>query len=262
MLTFDTQETFLLEKRNQTALTGREGINIGAPPILQLPLAPPGIGAANYHDRVDPEASRFCIQPEQRNHMHLTAVSFRIPFYVAFGLVGFSNAYAACKLDSPALTPAMIADFLQKPEIILNHDAGSKRGAHELSVFISQYATAGPAVTQAIKSIIPSATLRQRAAIGKGLYTAVAFCRATDPAIATRIESAVKLIRDKDVMLGYLLAASLSDPSAGNPHPQVFTGFTSAKPSARASGLIGEPSPTNPGSLKLSDPFGPPDGWR
>jgi hypothetical protein len=194
--------------------------------------------------------------------MTFAVVCFKISRYAACGLVGISNAYAACKLDGPMLTPAMINDFLQKPEIILSDDASSKHGARELSVAISQYAAAGPAVIQAIKSILPSATLEQRAAIGEGLYAAVTFCRAIDPVIATRIESAIKSISDEDVMLAYRLAARLSAPSTGNSQPKIVSGFASPKTSARAPGLIGEPSPTNPGSLKLSDPFGSPDAWR
>jgi hypothetical protein len=180
----------------------------------------------------------------------------------ACGLVWFSNAYASCKLYGLPLTPAMINNFLQKPEIILSDDASSERGARELSFSIGQYAAAGPAVIQAIKSILPSATLQQRAAIGGGLYTAVAFCRAIDPETATRIEIAVKSIGDNDVTLAYQRAESLSGPATGNSKPKVLGGFPSAKLLAHPPGLIGNPSPDDHGSLKLSDPFGSPDVWR
>jgi hypothetical protein len=141
--------------------------------------------------------------------------------YAACGFVWFSNAYASCKLDGLPLTPAMINDFLQKPEIILSDDADGKRGARVLSFSVSQYAAAGPAAIQAIKSILPSATLQQRRAIGEGLYRAVAFCRAIDPVTSTRIEVAVKSIGDKDVMLAYRLAENLSSPDTGN-STQIF----------------------------------------
>jgi hypothetical protein len=202
------------------------------------------------------------MQPKQRYQVTFPVACFKISLYAACGLVGISNAHAACKPDGLPLTRAMIDDFLQKPEIILSDDAGSKRGARELSVAISQYAAAGTAVIQAIKSILPSATLQQRAAIGEGFYAAAAFCRAIDPAIATRIESAIKPIGDKDVMLAYRRATNLSAPSTGNSQPKIVSEFASAKTSARAPGLIGDPSPTNPGSLKLSDPFGSPGAWR
>jgi hypothetical protein len=165
------------------------------------------------------------------------------------------------KLDGLPLTPAMINDFLQKPEIILSDDADGKRGARVLSFSVSQYAAAGPAAIQAIKSILPSATLQQRRAIGEGLYRAVAFCRAIDPVTSTRIGVAVKSIGDKDVMLAYRLAENLSSPDTGNSNPNIFSGFASAKPLTHPPGLIGKPSPNDPGSLKLRDPFGPPAAW-
>jgi hypothetical protein len=186
--------------------------------------------------------------------MTLVVLCFRISLYAACGLVGLSNAYAACKLNAHPLTPAMKNDLLQKPEIILNEDTSGMRGNRELSVSISQFAAADPAVTQAIiKSIVMTATPQQRMAIGKGLYIAVTFCRGIDAAISSRIESVVKSIGDKDVTLAYLLAANLSDPSTRNSHSQILTGVASTKPSTRAQGMIGEPSPTNP--------FGPPGAW-
>jgi hypothetical protein len=182
--------------------------------------------------------------------------------FVACGLAWLSNAYASCKLDGVLLTPAMIDDFLQKPQIILSDDASTKRGAHELSVSVSRYAAAGPAAIQAIKSILPSATLQQRAAIGEGLYMVVAYCRAIDPLTAARIESAVKSLGNGDVTLAYQLAAGLSGRPSGSPKPKIVSKPTSAQVSGHRPGLIGEPSPADPGSLKLSDPFGPPDAWR
>ena len=131
--------------------------------------------------------------------------------YAACGLVAFSNAYAACKPDGP-VTPEMVADFLDKPEIVLGNDASSKRAANALSLSISQYAAADQATIRALKSILPSATLQQRVAIGQGLYTAVLFCRPIDPAIATWIERGVRLIGDEDVILAYRSAENLFDP--------------------------------------------------
>jgi len=189
--------------------------------------------------------------------------------YASCGLVAFSNAYAACKPDGP-VTPEMVADFLDKPEIVLGNDASSKRAANALSLSISQYAAADQATIRALKSILPSATLQQRVAIGQGLYTAVFFCRPIDPTIATRIESGVRLIGDKDVILAYRIAGNLSDPSSDISKPKTLSGFKSVKPSARAPALIGDPTP---GSLdlklrdpfrspELRDPFGSPDAWR
>jgi hypothetical protein len=183
-------------------------------------------------------------------------------FYAAFGLGAFSNAYAACKLDGLPLTPEMVGNFLDKPEIVLGNDASTKRAASALSVSISQYAAADQATIRALKSILPNATLQQRVAIGQGLYRAVFFCRSIDPAIATRIESGVRLIGDKDVILAYRIAGNLSHPPSDISKPKTLSGFKSAKPSASAPALI--PTPANPGSLdlKLSDPFGSPDAWR
>jgi hypothetical protein len=141
--------------------------------------------------------------------MTFAFVRLRISFFAAYGLVGLSNAYGACNARGHPLTPAMINDFLEKPEIILSDDTGGKREVHELSVSISRYAVAGPAVIQAIKSILSNATIEQRVAIGEGLYSAFAYCRAIDPVIAARIDSAVKSINDKDVTLAYRLAVSL-----------------------------------------------------
>lgn len=207
---------------------------------------------------------RFCIQPEKIHRMMLTIVCFRMFLYAAFGLVGISNAVAECKPDGPPLTQAMINDFLQKPEIILSDDANSKREANALRVSISQYAAASPAVIQALKSILPNATLQQRAAVGEGLYAAVIYCRASDSVIANRIESAVKSIGDKDVTHAYRLAASLSGLSTDISKPQTLMGLASAKHSARTPASIGVPTPTNRRSLdlKLSDPFRSLDAWR
>jgi hypothetical protein len=202
------------------------------------------------------------VLPGKQRYQVTFPVACRKTLYAACGLVWFSNAYASCKVDGLPLTPAMINDFLQKPEIILGDDAGSKRGARKLSFSISQYAATGSAAIQAIKSILPSATLQQRAAIGEGLYKAVAFCRAIDPLTATRIEIAVNSIGDKEVTLAYRRAANLSGPATGNSKPKSFSGLASAKPLAPPPGLIGTPSPNDPGSLKLSDPFGSPDVWR
>jgi hypothetical protein len=208
--------------------------------------------------------------------------------YAACGLVAFSNAYAACKPDGP-VTPEMVADFLDKPEIVLGNDASSKRAANALSLSISQYAAADQATIRALKSILPSATLQQRVAIGQGLYTAVLFCRPIDPAIATWIETGVRLIGDEDVILAYRSAENLSDPPINIAKPNGFKpvmppagalktllgfkpvkppagalktllGFKPVKPPAGAPELIGKPTPENPGSLdlKLGDPFGSP----
>jgi hypothetical protein len=184
--------------------------------------------------------------------------------YAACGLVTFSNAYAACKPEGPPLTPEMVDNFLDKPEFVLGNDASSKRAAYALSVSISQYAAANQATIGALKSILPSATLQQRVAIGQGLYTAVFFCRPIDPAIASRIESGVRLIGDEDVILAYRIAENLSDPLSNISKPKTLSGFKPVKPPASAPALIGKPTPTNPGSLdlKLGDPFGLPDAWR
>ena len=181
--------------------------------------------------------------------------------YAACGLVAFSNAYAACKPGGPPLTPEMVDNFLDKPEIVLGDNGSSKSAADALSVSISQYAAADQATIRALKSILPSATLQQRVAIGQGLYTAVLFCRPIDPAIAARIESGVRLIGDKDVILGYRIAGNLSDPSSDISKPKTLSGFKSVKPSARAPALIGDPTPGHL-DLKLRDPFGSPDTWR
>jgi hypothetical protein len=196
--------------------------------------------------------------------MTLTVVCCRVFLYAACGLGGFTNARAACKPDGPPLTPAMIKDFLQKPEIVLDNDASSKRAARALSVSVSQYAAANQATVQALKSVLPGTVFQQRVAIGEGLYTAVIFCRPIDPAVATRIESGVKLIGDKDVILAYRIIERLSESSTTNSEPETLTAFASAKPSTRAAGLIGEPTPKTAGNLdlKLSDPFGSPDAWR
>ena len=193
--------------------------------------------------------------------------------YAACGLVAFSNAYAACKPEGPPLGPEMVDNFLDKPEIVLDNDASSKRAAYALSASISQYAAADQATIRALKSILPSATLQQRVAIGQGLYTAVLFCRPIDPAIATWIETGVRLIGDEDVILAYRSAENLSDPPINIAKPNGFKpvmppagalktllGFKPVKPPAGAPELIGKPTPENPGSLdlKLGDPFGSP----
>jgi hypothetical protein len=198
--------------------------------------------------------------PMERVCMQFPVACCKI-LYAACGLVAFSNAYAACKPEGPPLTPEMVGNFLDKPEILLGNDAGSKRAAYALSVSISQYAAADQATIRALKSILPSATLQQRVAIGEGLYTAVFFCRPIDPTIATRIESGVRLIGDKDVILAYRIAGNLSDPPSDISKPKTLSGFKSVKPSASAPALIGNPTPGSL-DLKLRDPFGSPDAWR
>jgi hypothetical protein len=179
---------------------------------------------------------------------------FKNLFFAACGFFWLSSACASCKLDRLPLTPAMINDFLQKPEIILSDVASSKRGDRALSISIIQYTAAGPAVIQAIKSILPGATPRQRAAIGEGLYTAVALCRAIDPVAAAEIEKAVKSIDDKDVTKAYRPAERRT---IGNSKPNIYNGVTPAKPLGHLPELFGKPSAYDPGSLKLKDPFRP-----
>lgn len=183
---------------------------------------------------------------------------------VAYGIFYYSNTCAACKLDGPLAAPLVMSDFLRKPESILIDDASSNRGAQELSITISRIAATGPssAVVQAIKFILPRATLPQKVAIGEGIYSAMTLCLRVDSATATRIERAVQLLADKDVSLAYARAASMSDPSGEKSHPEILTPFAATKPSPRGGQLIGEPTLTNPGSLKLADPFGSPDVWR
>lgn len=132
--------------------------------------------------------------------MIFAPVYFRISVYTICGLVGLSCAYAACSPQGLLLTSTTINNFLRHPEIIVSYDASSSRGARELSVAVTRYAAGGPAVIQAIKSILPSATLQQRMAIGEGLSAAVALCRAIDPTFATQIESAIISIGDNDVV--------------------------------------------------------------
>jgi hypothetical protein len=181
--------------------------------------------------------------------------------YAAGGLFWVSNACAACRLDT-TLTVAMMNDFLQKPELMLSGDASSQRSAQELKANVTKFAAAAPAAVRVIKTILARATHQQRTVIGQGLYAAVASCRAVDPATATRIETAVKSIGNSDVMLAYQLAANSSVRPAGDSNPKLGSGFGPAEPSGRSPGLIGAPTPADPGSLKLADPFGPPDAWR
>jgi hypothetical protein len=136
------------------------------------------------------------------------SICFRASLYAVCGLVGLSDANAACFPHGAPLASATIDNFLRNPEIILGYDASSKRGAGELSFFITQFAAAGPGAIQAVKLIIPSATVQQRTAIGKGLNAAVLSCRAIDPTLAMRIESAVNSIDDRDVVYAYQHAAN------------------------------------------------------
>jgi hypothetical protein len=191
-----------------------------------------------------------------------SAAAYRKILYTGCGLLWLSNAFATCKLDGLQITPAMINEFLEKPELLLTDDANSIRGAHDLSGSVAKYAAAAPAAIQALKAIIPRATLRQRAAIGAGLSMAVAACHAMDPLAAARLETAISSLDNGDVMAAYLRAQSLSGPPAGNSKPKVRSGFAPAKPPATTPGLIGEPARASPESLKLSDPFAPPDAWQ
>lgn len=181
--------------------------------------------------------------------------------YAAGGLFWASNACAGCILDA-TLTPAMIDRFLQKPEIILSYNASTQRGTRALKANVTGFVAAAPAAVQAIKSILPGATHQQRTAIGEGLYAAVAHCRTVDPAIAARIETAVKSIGNDDVSLGYQLAANPSGGPEGGSNPKLGSGFGHAGPSGGPAGLIGAPTAADPGTLKLADPFGPPGAWR
>jgi hypothetical protein len=203
-------------------------------------------------------------RPMERIRMRFP-IACRKFLYAAGGLIAFSNAYAACKPPGPALTPEMVANFLDKPEIVLGNDASSKRAANALSASISQYAAADQATIGALKSILPSATPQQRVAIGQGLYAAVLFCRPINAAIAAYIESGVRLIGDEDVIRGYRTAENLSDPPRNiaqpkTAQPKTLLGFKPIKRPANAPALIGKPTPTDPGSLdlKLGDPFGLP----
>jgi hypothetical protein len=226
----------------------------------------------SVHDMFNVQRHIGRTRPMERVRMQFPVASCKI-LYAACGLVAFSNAYAACKPEGPPLTPEMVDNFLDKPEIVLDNDASSKRAAYALSASISQYAAADQATIRALKSILPSATLQQRVAIGQGLYAAVFFCRPIDPAIATWIETGVRLIGDEDVILAYRSAENLSDPPINIAKPKgfkpvkppagalkTFLGFKPVKPPAGAPALIGKPTPENPGSLdlKLGDPFGSP----
>jgi hypothetical protein len=187
-------------------------------------------------------------------------IYFRISVYTICGLVGLSCAYAACSPQGLLLTSTTMNNFLRHPEIIVSYDASSSRGARELSVAVTRYAAGGPAVIQAIKSILPSATLQQRMAIGEGLSAAVALCRAIDPTFATQIESAIISIGDNDVVKAARHAANCQFVNLHCTNKKFE--LVSTAPSAHARGLIGQASPSNPGRLKLSDPFGSPDAWQ
>jgi len=206
-------------------------------------------------------ACRLANENMRRNQVTFAAVCRRI-LCAGVGLLWLSNASAACKLDDLQVTPAMISAFLQKPELILGDDAHSTRGTHELSLSVSRYAAAAPASIQALKSIISRSTLRQRTAIGEGLYRAVAFCRASDPLTASRIEIAVNSLENGDITAAYLRAARLPGSPPGTSNSKMVNRFAPANAPARPPGLIEDPSYASPGSLKLSDPFGPPEAWH
>lgn len=189
-------------------------------------------------------------------------VYFKLSLCAACSVAGISNALAACRPEGGPLPPARIEEFLLNPEIILRTDAASERSARELRISVLRYAAAGPALIRAMKTILPGATPEQKAAIGEGLFGAVLLCMATDPAMAGQIEAAIKLISDRDVMESFRLAKNLAAHPLGGLQPQSGSGFTRARKAAPARGLIEEPTPAGPGSLKLANPFGRFDAWR
>ena len=111
----------------------------------------------------------------------------------------------------------------------------------------------------------PDATAPQRPAFGEGLHEAVAFCRAVDPSVSTRIEATLKFIGDQDVIDAYTAAEILAESPIGDPGPLKSFDW-SAKRSGRRSVKTEKAAPANPGklnlSLQLSDPFASPDAWR
>ncbi|WGJ14168.1 hypothetical protein QEV83_16180 [Methylocapsa sp. D3K7] len=155
-------------------------------------------------------------------------------------------------------------EFLLKPESMLAGQIGNKREALELSTTVSEIVAAGmsPAVVQAFKLILPRASLPQKEAIGEGFYNAMTHCLRIDSQTATRIETAIPTIGDRDVSLAYARAALLSELFADTSHIGNLIPSAATKPQARGGQLIGEPTVSNPGNLKLADPFGSPDIWR
>ena len=163
------------------------------------------------------------------------------------GLTIISSAYAACKPSSSWLSPAALSEYAERPETILINSASTSREADRLSALISEYAATGPAAIETISSVLPKATPRQRIAIGRGLFAAIAFCRVTDSMSSARIERLIKSLNDKEVMLANKRAAASSAPSAAN---------SPGKKAAHGPDLLGKPPLTGPWSLKLSDPIG------
>lgn len=198
--------------------------------------------------------------------MRFAKLCFRLYLCANFEFVGAALANGACMPDGPPTTPEMVKGFLEKPDFILGNEANNKRLARVLSVSISQYAAADPSAISAITSILPSATFQQRWAIGEGLFAAVEFCRARDPAVAKRIANAIVSIGDKDVVSAYRLTETLSDPSIDGPDRVIATETESGAAWKAGNALIGTPTSKDPGSLslslQLSDPFASPDTWR
>jgi hypothetical protein len=189
---------------------------------------------------------------------------FKIGFWIACAVTCYSNAFAACKLDSPTPNPSAVNEFLLKPQSMLAGPIGNKREALELSTAVSEIVAAGmnPAVVQAFKVILPGASLPQKEAIGEGFYNAMTHCLRIDSQTASRIETAIPTIGDRDVSLAYARAALLSELFAGSSHLGNLIPSVATKPQVKGEQLIGEPTVSNPGSLKLADPFGSPDIWR
>lgn len=182
------------------------------------------------------------------------SISFSI--FVLCGLTIIPSARAACKPSSSWIPPAALSEYAKRPETILNNSENTGREADRLSALIGEYAATDPAAIETIRSVLPMATPRQRTAIGRGLFAAVALCQETDSSSSARIERSIKSLNDRKVMLAYERAAASAAPSAAKPQSKFMIGATLENKAAPGPDLLGKPPLTGPWSLKLGDPIG------
>jgi hypothetical protein len=209
-------------------------------------------------------APNFLRPPDDRRTEWIARVEKRIPRSISISALAVccltiaSSAYAACKPSSAWLSPVALSDYAERPETILNNSASTTREAERLSALISEYAATGPAAIETIRTVLPDAAPKQRTAIGKGLFAAVALCRVIDPTSSARIERSIKSLSDREVMLAYQRAAASAAPSTANSRSQLVIGATPAKNAARGPDLLGKPPLAGPWKLKLDDRIGRP----
>lgn len=120
------------------------------------------------------------------------------------GQVVAQEAPAACFIAPARLSDADVAAFLANPGVAL---ADNPSGGLPLSSRVRSLAGSSAASVDAIISLVPTATIEQRAAIGSGLARAARACARVSPLYAAFIQEKVAGIDSPDVIAAFLAAS-------------------------------------------------------